>query len=118
MAKSTAASILFIAGIASGADIDGKWTGPIELIDGSQMQVTYNFKADGTTITGSTPGMDGKDVPIKDGKINGNNITYSIIFNFGQETKVDFKGVLAGDTLKLTFEIMGQTKDLTLKKAK
>jgi hypothetical protein len=112
------AGLLLIAGIAFGADIDGKWTGSIAGMDGNPMPITYTFKADGTTLTGSTPGMDGKDMVIKDGKINGNNISYSIVFNFGQETKVDFKGVLSGDSLKLTFEMMGQAQDLTLKKAK
>jgi hypothetical protein len=118
------AVFLLIAGLASGADIDGKWTGSIASPFGPPMQITYNFKFEGTTLTGSTPGMDGKDIAIKDGKFSGNNITYSIIFpifNIGnsvQEMKLDFKGVLTGDTLKLTYEMMGGTRELTLKKAK
>jgi hypothetical protein len=117
------ATLLLITGIAFSADIDGKWSGSIASMDGNPIQITCNFKADGTTLTGSTPGMDGKDIAIKDGKINGNNVTYSIIFpnifpNFGQDMKVDFKGVLAGDTLKLNYEMMGQPMELTLKKAK
>jgi hypothetical protein len=117
------AALLLITGIAFSADIDGKWSGSIEGVDGTPIQITCNFKADGTTLTGSTPGADGKDIAIKDGKINGNNVTYSIIFpnifpNFGQEMKVDFKGVLAGDTLKLNYEMMLKPQELTLKKAK
>jgi hypothetical protein len=111
-------ALLLLTGIAFCADIDGKWTGSIAGMDGNPMQITYTFKTDGTTLTGSTPGMDGKDMAIKDGKINGNNITYSVTFDFGQPTKVDFKGVISGDTLKLNFEMMGQATELTLKKAK
>jgi hypothetical protein len=111
--------LLLLAGSAFAADIDGKWTGTMAGGLGSDpMQITYTFKADGNTLTGSTPGMEGKDMVIKDGKINGNNISYSIIFNFGQEMKVDFKGVLSGDTLKVSFEMMGQPMELVLKKAK
>jgi hypothetical protein len=110
--------LLLIAGTAISADIDGKWKGELPGMGGDPMQITYTFKADGTTLTGSTPGMDGKDMAIQNGKINGNNITYSITFNMGQEMKVDFKGVLSGDTLKLTFEMMGTPTELTLKRAK
>jgi len=110
--------LLLITGLAFGADIDGKWTGSVAGMDGNPMQISYTFKADGTTLTGETQGMDGKPMAIKDGKINGNNISYSIVFNMGQEMKIDFKGVVSGDSLKLTFDMMGQSQDLTLKKAK
>jgi hypothetical protein len=112
------AALLLISGIALGADIDGKWSGAITDMFGNPIQITCNFKADGTTLTGSTPGMDGKDLPLKDGKIDNNTVTYSIIFNFPQESRVDFKGVLSGETLKLNFEMMGQPMELTLKKVK
>ena len=36
----------------------------------------------------------------------------------GQEMKMDYKGVLSGDTLKITGEMMGNPFEFTLKKAK
>lgn len=111
--------LVLVAGLAFAADIDGKWAGEIPGMDGNPMKLSYNFKADGATLTGSTAGPDGKELPIKDGKINGNNISFSVTIDMGgQEMKMEYKGVLTGDTLKLTLDMMGQPMEFTLKKAK
>jgi hypothetical protein len=107
---------LLIASIALAADIDGKWTGSVAGMDGNPMTINYTFKAEGNTLTGSTTGMDGKDVAIKNGKIDGNNVSYTV--SFSEEFKMDFKGVLSGDTLKLSMDMMGQPTEIVLKKAK
>jgi hypothetical protein len=121
----TVGLLLVVCGMAFGADIDGTWTGTIAGPDGGQgFPISYTFKADGNTLTGSTPmpSMDGgaaKQIPIKDGKINGNNITFTVVMDFGgQEMKSDYKGVLSGDSLKLSTEMMGQAMEFTLKKSK
>jgi hypothetical protein len=75
----------------------------------------------GATLTGTTkaPGPDAKDTPIKDGKIDGNNLSFSVSFDMGgQEMKMEFKGVLSGDSLKLSMDMMGQPMDINLKRAK
>jgi hypothetical protein len=115
-----AVGLFLAASFALAADIDGKWTGQVAGMGGGDpMAINYTFKANGTTLTGTTAGMDGKDVQIKNGKIEGNNVSYSIAFDMGgQEMKIDFKGVLSGDQLKLTFDMMGQPSDIVLKKAK
>ena len=68
------------------------------------------------------PGPDGapaKPIAIKDGKINGNNISFSVSMDMmGQEMKMDYKGVLSGDTLKLSIDMMGTPMEFSLKKAK
>ncbi len=120
------AAVLFLilTGVSFAAEIDGTWTGSLDM-GGQAMPVSYTFKAEGTTLTGSMPGMPGPDgtpgkpMPIKDGKINGNNISFSISFDMGgQEMKIDYKGVLSGDSLKITGEAMGNPFEFTLKKAK
>jgi hypothetical protein len=109
--------LLLTAGIAYGADIDGTWEGELDMM-GQKMPVSYTFKAEGNVLTGSTPGMGGEEMEIQDGKIDGNNISFSIVFDFqGQETKVDYTGVLSGDDLKISFDMMGQTTEIMLKKA-
>jgi hypothetical protein len=122
----TTGLLLIIAGMAFGADIDGTWAGTIQGPDGGQgFPISYTFKAEGTTLTGSMPGMPGPDgapakpIPFKDGKINGNNISFSVVMDMGgQEMKMDYKGVLSGDTLKISFDAMGTPIEFTLKKAK
>jgi hypothetical protein len=108
---------LLVAGIACGADIDGKWEGEIDM-QGQTFPVSYNFKADGAVLTGTTPGMQGEEMELKDGKIDGNNISFSVVFDMmGQETKIDYKGVVTGNEIKLSFDMMGQTTEILLKKA-
>jgi len=108
--------LLLAAGIAYAADIDGKWEGELDMM-GQKTPVSYTFKAEGNVLTGSTPIMD-QEYQIQDGKIDGNNISFSIVMNMGQEMKIDYKGVLTGDELKLSFDMMGQTTEIQLKKAK
>ena len=107
-------ALLLTAGIAYGADIDGKWEGELDM-GGQKMPVSYTFKAEGNVLTGSTPIMD-QEYKIQDGKIDGNNISFSIVMNMGQEMKIDYKGVLSGGELKLSFDMMGQTTEILLKK--
>jgi hypothetical protein len=107
--------VLLLAGIAFGADVDGKWTGTIT---GMDMTIGFTFKAEGKTLTGVHI-INGTETPIKDGKIDGNNISFSVSFDMGgQEMKMEFKGVLSGDNLKLSMDMMGQPMDINLKRAK
>ena len=110
--------LILVASMAFAAPIDGKWVGEIPGMDGNPMKLSYTFKADGATLTGSTTGPDGKEMAIKEGKIDGDKISFSITLDFGgQEMKMEYKGVLSGDTLKLTLDMMGQPMEVTLKKA-
>lgn len=83
------------------------------------MNVSYTFKADGDKLTGTTTSPDGKEMAIKDGKINGDNMSFSISVDMGgQEMNIEMKGVLSGDDLKLSLDMMGQAMDIPLKRAK
>jgi hypothetical protein len=113
-----AVALLLFAGFVFSADVDGKWTGEIEGMDGNKISINYTFKADGATLTGSTSGPDGSQIAIKDGKIDGSNISFSVTFDFGgQEMKMEYKGVVSGNQIKLTFDMMGQQSEILLKKA-
>ena len=106
---------MLVAAMAFAAPIDGKWVGEIPGMDGAPMKVSYTFKADGATLTGTTssPGPDAKETAIKDGKIHGNNLSFSIAFDMGgQEMKMEIKGVLSGDNLKLSMDMMGQPMEI------
>ena len=115
---------LFVAGFTYAADIDGKWNGEVPGMGGGEpMKISYTFKADGNTLTGSTKGMDGNDMAIKDGKIDGNKFSYGIDM-MGQTMK--FNGEVKGDTLELKMDMgdmgggggMGEMPPIVLKKEK
>jgi hypothetical protein len=116
--RALAAGMLLVAGFAFGADVDGKWSGSISTPNG-EMPMNYTFKADKAILTGSTTGPDGNEISIKDGKIDGNKISFSVTFDFGgQEMKVEYKGVVSADQIKLTFDMMGEPSEIILKRTK
>ena len=64
-------ALLLWAAPAMAADVDGKWAGTVST-PGGDFPVAFEFKADGTKLTGTTMSPDGSAVNIKDGKIDGN----------------------------------------------
>jgi hypothetical protein len=110
-----ALTVLLFAGFALGAEVDGKWNGTIP---GMDIPVSYTFKAEGTTLTGTSSGPENTTIPIKNGKIDGNNISFTVTFDMGgQEMKLDYKGVVSPGQIKLSFDMMGQTTEIIVKKA-
>ncbi len=106
--------LLLLAGFALAADINGKWAGEIV---GQDMQIAFTFKAEGTTLTGVHI-VNGQETPIKDGKIDGDNISFTVTLDLGGETKIPHKGTISGDQIKMTYEMMGQPGEILLKRAK
>jgi hypothetical protein len=105
---------LLLSGIALAADIDGKWAGEIV---GQSMEIAFTFKAEGTTLTGVHI-INGQETPIKDGKIDGNNISFTVTLDLGGETKIPHKGTLSGNQIKMTYEMAGQPGEILLKRVK
>jgi hypothetical protein len=109
--------VILVATFAFAADVDGTWTGVIT-VTGSEVPVTYVFKADGNVLTGTLSQAGSPLVPIKDGKIDGNNISFVLSLNYqGQPIQVNYKGVVSPAEIKLTGEA-GQTFEYIVKKAK
>jgi hypothetical protein len=99
------------------ADVDGKWSGSISTPNGD-FPVSYTFKADGATLTGSMVNMDGAPIPVTAGKIDGSNITFTVTIDFGGMPLVfNYKGVVSAKEIKLTTDFMGMVFEYTVKKA-
>jgi hypothetical protein len=100
-----------------GADIDGKWTGSLDSPNGA-IQLGFNFKADGATLTGSTIGPDGMELKISNGKIDGNKISFDVAVDFGgMPFTLSYTGVLSGTSLALKLDFAGMPVEFTVKKA-
>jgi hypothetical protein len=83
------------------ADFNGKWAATFDSPRGSQT-VTFDFHADGATLTGKITTPRG-DSDISEGKIDGDNISFVQVMNFnGNERKINYKGKIDGDTIKLS----------------
>jgi hypothetical protein len=90
---------------ASAADVTGTWKGTAETPNGT-IERTFVFKVDGDKLTGDTTSeMMGKSI-ITDGKIDGDNLTFTIKVNFqGNEMTLNYKGKVSGDTIKFNVHI-------------
>jgi hypothetical protein len=111
-------ALVLLTGVqAFAADVDGKWTGPLETPMG-EVPVTFTFKADGDKLTGSMLGMDGSEIPIANGKIDGNAISYSVTLDFGgMALEMIYKGVVSASEIKLDMEVFGMPFNFVVKKA-
>ena len=115
--KSLAVALLLAAAPAFAADIDGKWTGSVDT-PGGAMAITYTFKADGAKLSGNSLGPDGSPLPIKNGKVEGNKISFAQDIDFGQgPVTFNYTGVVSPTDLKLHSSFMDMPIDIALKKA-
>jgi hypothetical protein len=112
------AALLLLGFSALAADVDGKWTGSVSTPNGDFPQA-FTFKADGANLTGSMTGIDGMEIAIKDGKIDGNTLTFSVSLDFGgMPFMLSYKGVLSGEEMKVMGDAMGMPFEFVLKKSK
>ena len=109
--------VLFAVAPALAHDVDGKWAGTVSTPMGD-FPVAYEFKADGAMLTGSTTGPDGGQIAIKNGKVDGNNISFDLTLDFGgMAIDLSYKGVVSGAEIKMTGEFAGMPFEFTVKKA-
>jgi uncharacterized lipoprotein YehR (DUF1307 family) len=96
------ALVVVLAVAAMAADITGKWRSEAPGRDGTPMVTNYTFKVDGDKLTGTVSGRQG-DTAISEGKINGDEISFVVVRTMqGEERKIQYKGKVAGDEIKLS----------------
>ena len=102
--------------------IAGKWQAEFDTRVGKQKYV-YEFKVDGDKLTGKALGDiagEKSTTEIKDGKINGAEISFVETVKFqDQDVRVDYKGKVAGDEIKFTRTVAESIKeDMVAKRVK
>lgn len=97
--------------LAIAADLTGKWGGSFKTPQGD-FPVKYTFKVDGDKLTGSADSDQGS-LPISDGKINGNDFTFSLDFN---GTAIKNTGKFYGDSVVIDAAINGTSLHGVLKR--
>ena len=114
-----AALLLLIAGILPAADVSGTWKGSFDY-NGTAVPLTFDMKADGASLTGSVTGLPTPKVDIKDGKIDGDDLSFWVGIEFqGNPIKLVVKGKVAGDEIKFNIGTEGGewSTQLTAKKS-
>src|SRR5262245_36560692 len=111
-------ALLLFSAPAFAADVDGKWGGTIMGPMGD-INISFTFKADGAKLTGTTVGPDGTELAIKDGKIDGNKISFLISLDFGgMPFDLAYTGVVSPTEIKLTADFGGMPFEFSVKKEK
>ena len=107
---------VLLASAAFAADVDGKWNGTMSTPNGD-IPVAFDFKADGATLNGTTTGPAG-EIQIKDGKVDGSNISFTVTFDFnGMPLTINYKGVVSKNEIQFKLDVFGMPFDLLVKRA-
>ena len=84
-----------LAGAALAADITGNWTGSSD-----QFSLKFVFKQNGETLTGNVIGPRGDPLPISDGKVQGDKVSFTVKVDMGGGSmKTTHEGVIKGDEI-------------------
>jgi hypothetical protein len=96
---------LILLGASTAPDISGKWSSEFDSQVGHQ-KYTFDFKIDGEKLTGNAHrDVDGdvRDTPITEGKVTGENVSFvEVLKTDDQELRIEYKGKIDGEELKLT----------------
>jgi hypothetical protein len=108
--------MLLFAAPAMAADVDGKWSGSLATPNGD-VTIGFEFKSDGTALTGSTTGPDGAPAAIKNGKVDGNKISFIVTIDFGgMMFDISYTGLVSPAEIKMTADFAGMPFEFTVKK--
>jgi len=112
--------LLLLAGAALAADITGTWAGQLSGPDGNGFTLTYSFKQDGEKLTGSVAGPQGDPLPLEEGKVQGDKVSFSVRVEFNGGTKFTSEGTIKGEeiTLSTKSDSGDALGSITLKKQK
>ncbi|HWB84264.1 MAG TPA: hypothetical protein VG675_09005 [Bryobacteraceae bacterium] len=114
-------TLLVVAGWA--ADVTGTWKGESSMGNGGdKFTLTFAFKQDGSSLTGTVQGPQGDPLPISDGKVNGDKISFTVKTDFNGGMKFSHEGTVNGDEINLTTKSeggdQGMNMSMVLKKQK
>ena len=84
---------------ALAADVTGTWSGDMKTPDGAGFHISFTLKQDGANLAGTVQGAQGDPLPISEGKIDGDKISFKVVFN---GTTFTHTGTLVGNQIKLT----------------
>jgi hypothetical protein len=117
----TALLCAVFAAAALAADISGNWSGTMQMGD-NPFTLTYAFKQDGEKLTGTVTGPQGDPLPLNQGKITGDKVSFFVQVDMGgTPAKFVSTGVIKGDEIALTTTAEGGPDfggPMTLKRVK
>src|ERR1700682_210661 len=97
------AAVLCVSPFAGAADVSGTWKGSFDF-NGNSVPTALNLKVAGTDVTGTVEGLPTTPVDIHEGKVDGDNVSFSVDTDYqGTTYKLVFKGKATGDHIDFSF---------------
>ncbi|MEI9972715.1 MAG: hypothetical protein WDO73_12040 [Ignavibacteriota bacterium] len=94
--------LAILATLLSAADIAGKWTGQFDF-NGDAVPLTFDLKTSGSTLSGTVNGLPTSNAVIKDGKVDGDTVTFWLITDYqGMDVKLIYTGKISVDKIDFT----------------
>jgi hypothetical protein len=104
--------ILLAVAAAAAADVSGTWKAEFTSPDGAQRVNTFTFKVDGGELTGTVAGSQ-DETPIQNGKVSGDEISFSAERPFGKFT---YTGKVSGDEIQFKVDFDGSNFNMKAKR--
>src|SRR6201988_2655742 len=95
------------------ADINGKWSAMLKGPDGNEFPISYTFKTDGSTLTGTLTSEIGT-FDIADGKVEGDSLWFTANVN---TMKIKNRGKYFADGDSISLRVGTRSTHTTLKRA-
>jgi len=103
---------MLLAWLAVAADVSGKWKAEFTSPDGAQRVNTFTFKVEGEKLSGTVAGSQ-DETPIQNGKISGDDISFTAERPFGTFT---YAGKVSGNEIKFKVTFNDETFEITAKR--
>ncbi len=98
------------------ANVAGKWEMTNETPRGT-MTTIFTFEQDGNTLTGTSEGQRGGEIPISSGSVEGNVVTFTMVRGQGNRSmELTYTGTLEGDTITGTMSTPRGEREFTMKR--
>jgi hypothetical protein len=107
-------ALCFGAAFAYFAGINGKWSAMLKGPDGNEFPITYTFKTDGTTLTGTLTSSIGT-FDIANGVVKGDSLWFTANVN---TMKINNKGRYYADGDSISLRVGTRSTHTTLKRDK
>jgi hypothetical protein len=92
---------LFLISSAWSGDLTGAWIMTGRTPNGNRHQSTLNIQVEGERLTGKIVSRRGT-AEISNGTVSDNNVAFTVIrIGNGDELKIEFRGTVRGETMKL-----------------
>jgi hypothetical protein len=99
--------LVTLSAAAMADDITGTWSGTMSMGD-NKFSLTYNFKQEGGTLTGSVVTPSGDTLPLSEGKVDGDKVSFAVKTEMnGASVKFVSSGTIKDEEITITTKAEG-----------